>query len=149
MSGALPGNCFFPLWSRFAPQGPVAPEFTKTQVIFWWELRRPAYNMALFIVGLLSVVGMEFVMNAVIPLGEDAVEPLGLLAGIFVYGCLANVCYTLGWVFELAWRKQADAATARRMAIGAFRAGFLFSVVLTTAPLWWSFLFWITAKARG
>ena len=80
---------------------------TTGQVIRWWELRRLLYNLILFVVGVAAIAGMEWLMTKVIPLGEDAVEPMILVLGVLVYGFLANVCYTLGWVVEL-WGRKTD-----------------------------------------
>jgi hypothetical protein len=140
---------FFPLWKKFVPSGEESKEeLTTRRVILWWELRRPLYNLVLFVVGALAIAGMEWITNSMIPACEDAVEPLALLTGVVVYALLANACYTLGWVSELAWRRH-DPATARRMGVGAFRVGLLFSALLTTLPFWLACAFWIVKRAKG
>ena len=65
------------------------------QVIRWWELRRLLYNVVLLVVGVAAIAGMEWLMTKVIPLGEDAVEPMILVLGVVVYGVMVNLCYTL------------------------------------------------------
>jgi len=111
-------------------------------VVTWWELRRIVFNLLLLIVGLAAILGFEWIMNFAIPPGQDAEEPLGMLVGAFVYAVLANFCYTLGWVSELAWRKR-DPTRARRMGIGAYGLGLVFSVCLTTWPFWYACAFWV------
>jgi hypothetical protein len=64
---------------------------TTSQVIRWWELRRLLYNAVLLAVGLAAIVGVEWLMGRVIPLGEDAIEPMALLLGVIVYGIMVNL----------------------------------------------------------
>ncbi len=113
-----------------------ADTFTAMQV-FWWERRRILYNSLLLVIGLFSIAGMEYLLGAVVPLGEDAVEPAILFLGIALYGCMANVCYSLGWIVELSQRRN-DPLAARRRGRWMFRAGLLFSCVLTTAPFFFA-----------
>ena len=112
------------------------------QVIRWWELRRLLYNAILLIIGVTAILGFEFLMSKVIPLGEDAEEPMGLALGVVAYGFMANVCYTIGLVSELIGRKN-NPLLARERGQKMFRAGLLFSCVLTTAPFWYACLFYI------
>ena len=55
---------------------------TKGQVIRLWELRRLVYNAVLLVVGVAAIAGMEWLMTKVIPLGEDAIEPMLLFVGV-------------------------------------------------------------------
>ena len=64
---------------------------TTGQVIRWWELRRLFYNAVLFVIGVSSIMGMEWLMTKVIPLGEDAIEPMFLVLGFrggLVFSCI-------------------------------------------------------------
>ena len=112
------------------------------QVIRWWELRRLLYNALLLVIGIGAIVGFELLMEKAIPPGEDAEEPMGIALGVVAYGFMANVCYTAGWVSELISRK-ADPLLARKRGQKMFRAGLVFSCVLTTAPFWFACLFYI------
>ncbi len=111
--------------------------FSTRQVLLWWEWRRILYNALLLIVGMSSIAGMEWLLSPLIPLGDNAVEPMLLILGIAVYGLMANVCYTLGWIVELSSRKR-DATAARLRGRWMFRNGLLFSCVLTSLPLWFA-----------
>lgn len=125
-----------------AGEGTESADFLSTgQVIRWWELRRLLYNVVLLIVGVAAIAGMEWLMTKVIPLGEDAVEPMILVLGVLVYGVMANLCYTLGWVIELRGRK-ADPVSARRRGQWMFRVGLLFSCVPTSVPFWLACVYW-------
>ena len=45
---------------------------TAGRVILWWELRRLLYNAVLLVIGGATVVGYEWLMTKLIPLGEDS-----------------------------------------------------------------------------
>jgi hypothetical protein len=62
-------------------------------VVVWWEIRRIPYNLALLVVGLVSVASIEWVGGRLTRAGEDFVEPLFLLFGVIVYAILANICW--------------------------------------------------------
>ena len=119
---------------------------TVGQVILWWELRRILYNAVLLVIGVSSIAAMEIIMNDFLPKGEDAVEPLALVFGVVVYGFMANVCYTIGWITELLLRRG-DPERARQTGTLFFKLGFVASCVLTTFPLWIACLEWIAVKA--
>ena len=116
---------------------PEHPAFSTSQVILWWELRRLPYNGLLLIIGVLSIIGMERIISPVLPLGVDAVEPMLLVPGIALYGFMANLCYTMGWVLEL-WNRKRDSFAARERGLRMFRTGMFFSCVLTTLPFWFA-----------
>jgi len=116
------------------------------QVIRWWELRRIPYNAALLVIGGASIFGMEWLVSRVIPLGEDAVEPLALIAGVLLYGFIANLFYTLGWVVELFGRSNPE--LARKRGQWLFRAGMIFACLLTTLPFWFGLAYWFLNRAH-
>jgi len=115
---------------------------TTWEIIRWWEIRRIAYNGILFVIGIASILGMELLMSRVIPVGEDAVEPMGLALGVIMYAIVANLCYTLGWAVELGTR-IADGVAARSRSRKLFVAGLWFSCLLTTVPFWFGLVFWL------
>jgi MFS family permease len=120
---------------------------TNWQIIRWWELRRLLYNTILFAIGITSIFVMELLMEKVIPVGEDAIEPMALALGVVAYGIMANVCYTLGWIVELIGRRQHE-ARARLRAKKLFLMGLWFSCLLTSAPSWFGLVFWLTHRGR-
>lgn len=71
-------------------------------VILWWERRRFTYNVVIGLVGIMSVLLFtEFITSSGgLQPGQDAVEPIALLLAPFII----NICYTAGWVVELAIR---------------------------------------------
>ncbi len=118
---------------------------TVSEVIRWWEIRRILYNAVLFAIGILSILGMEWLMGKVIPIGNDAVEPFALALGVVIYGVIANLCYTAGWIVELAIRKGNE-DRARTIAKKLFLVGLWFSGLLTSTPFWFGLVFFLVHR---
>jgi hypothetical protein len=101
-------------------------------VIKWWESRRLPFNLAVGATGVFSWSAVQLILlmppdSGVIPLAPSLIIPI-------VYGVVANVCYTGGWMFELWFRRQ----FGREMEpVGptTFRYGFVFSIGLTLFPV--------------
>jgi hypothetical protein len=108
-----------------------APDIRRTPVsmLVWWESRRLAYNRAVGTAGLVTLAGF-LVLTPDRP-GPSWHELLGV---VLVYGVLANICYTGGWLVELlarrVWGREAP-----YMGPLLFREGLIFSVGLTLFPL--------------
>ena len=105
--------------------------------IGWWEARRIPFNL---IVGSAGILTCTFV--GVVGLGSEVLfdsefglpnPPLFALIGIIIYGLLANLSFSGGWLAELVirkiWPTEAD-----RFATISFSLGVIFSVLLTLAP---------------
>lgn len=119
---------------------------TTWEIIRWWEIRRILYNAILFAIGIASIIGMEWLMGKVIPVGEDAVEPFVLAVGVVAYGIMANLCYTLGWIAEVR-TSRADGVLARARGKKLFLAGLWLSCLLTSTPLWFGLVFWLVHRS--
>jgi hypothetical protein len=72
-----------------------------SEVILWWEMRRIPYNIIVCAVGLVSIFLMEVFGNAVVPPGEDFVEPMAMFLAVPLFLIAANLGYTLGWIVEI------------------------------------------------
>src|SRR5690348_5814002 len=98
------------------------------QIVRWWESRRLAYNAVVGGAGLVTL-GVTSVIEGLMR-GHWAVAPWQL---VIVYGVLANICYTLGPIAEIAVQRW-----LRRPVYGLgpalFRYGLVFSVGLTLIP---------------
>jgi hypothetical protein len=72
------------------------------RVIAWWELRRIPFNIIIGAYGIacLAVFFWAITTSGHLSPGEDAVEPMALMAAPFVI----NILYTLGWVVEIQLR---------------------------------------------
>lgn len=120
-----------PLFSR--PRPPERP----WDVISWWESRRLIYNVFVGAAGITS--GIIILMTGYITehlIGEAIGIPdssfLAIIA-VLLYGVMANICFTGGWILELLSRRLWG---TRAEAFGeiAFTWGLLGSVVLTLCP---------------
>jgi hypothetical protein len=100
----------------------------------WWETRRVPYNLIVGGAGILTCVVMAvFAAVGILFFNADFGSPLSGLIGILIYGIMANICFTFGWVAELvvrkAWPQQVD-----HFAIESFSLGLVVSVLLTLTP---------------
>lgn len=116
-----------------------SPLESAVQVVVWWEVRRPLYNLVVGGTGL-AVCGAYVLCVSIIGHLTGEAGDFGLpdppLFGILLitlYGILANVCYTGGWLAELAVR-SARGLEAGRFGEITFTLGLLFSVALTCLP---------------
>ena len=119
-----------------------AAEYTRNDIVRWWESRRLRFN---FYVGAVGVVTWLLVMiagSAAVKPGEDFEEPLEMIFGPFVYAFLANVCYTLGWITDTV-------SSQSRPRVGLYKAGVVFSVVLTALPGVWAVVAWLMTLITG
>jgi hypothetical protein len=114
---------------------------TAWEVIRWWEIRRILYNAVLLVIGIASIFGMEWLVDKTPNAAQDA-PALETGLSVIVYGIIANLCYSLGWLIEL-YRRGEDAVEARRRAKRLFLLGLGFSCLLTTTPFWLGFVFWL------
>ena len=97
--------------------------------------------------GIVAAAMFLLIGDAIVRPGEDFMEPLALLGMVLLYGFMANVCYTFGWVTELAWAKD-DPAKSQDFRVRAFRAGLVFSIALTTLPIWIATFIWVLYKIK-
>jgi hypothetical protein len=99
-------------------------------VIVWWEIRRVPFNLFLLFLGLVSVAVVMFAGEHHFGPNADFGNPF---FGVVLYALAANVCYTLGWVTELIWFRG-DSVRSEKIRPKIFRAGVIFSGVLTLLP---------------
>lgn len=97
----------FTAWLFTNPQEP----HSLWRVIAWWELRRIPFNL---IVGTYGALCFAVFLSAIttsghLQPGEDALEPLALLAAPFGI----NLLYTLGWLVEIPARLLVPGLSSR------------------------------------
>ncbi len=111
---------------------------TPASLLAWWESRRLTYNLFVGGAGLvtLAAVGLfEFLPPARHGMGRFWI-------GVLVYGALANVGYSLGWLAEMAMRAVwGDEAPYAGPAL--WRQGLAFSIGLTLLPIPLSIISWV------
>ena len=114
---------------------------TPLSTLRWWESRRLLFNKVVGATGLVTLAGVSvfFVLG---PGTMGGLSLLPMLAVSAAYGIAANVCYSLGWLAELAAR----AVWGRRAPdLGPllFRQGLIFSVGLTLFPVLLAAMLWV------
>lgn len=121
--------------SKFFDRAP-APGNT-WQVISWWEARRIPYNL---LVGVMGIVTCGLVVVTAVVTDHYLHEPIGLpnppviaLLVTILYGIMANICFTGGWVAEILVRKiwPQDGNAFGKI---SFALGLVFSIALTLLP---------------
>jgi len=137
-SQLLPVKILFRIFST-----PPEPRSTRG-IIAWWELRRILYNALMLVVGVVSLIVFFVAIDAAgLPPGEDAIEPMLLIVGVPFIAIAANVCYTLGWLVELAVR--ATGYKSRSLAPELFAIGTAFSIFVLSLPAaLWTFIWILT-----
>lgn len=110
----------------------------------WWESRRGLFNVAVGATGLVTLLVIRLI--AFIPPGVPM--PTGWLRPVIVYGILANVCYSFGWLVETVaqwvWGDR-----VRPLGPPLFRQGLAFSVGLTALPVLLVSLTWLLRVAAS
>jgi hypothetical protein len=101
-------------------------------IVAWWELRRIAFNTLVGAVGIVSfIVNLWLWTTYIQKPGED--DGFGPLVPVIVFGILANLFYTSGWIVEglsLVIRRHGSAEIGPRL----FKLGLGFSLVLASLP---------------
>jgi len=112
--------------------------------IVWWEIRRIPFNLLVLAVGFVTFLIVAFAGSRIVGPDADFGNPF---LGVILYAIVANLCYTLGWITELLW---AWGNTAQTEAIRpkVFRAGLIFSAVLTLLPAIVLPLIWVIQRPR-
>lgn len=108
---------------------PAPARRSARSILGWWEGRRLAYNAMVGTAGLVSL-GATDLMVAMPPGSNSGGIPL---VAVLVVGILANVCYSLGPMAELAIEKV---SRGRVLPTGPalYRMGLTFSVGLVMLP---------------
>jgi hypothetical protein len=108
----------------------------------WWEERRLIYNLILFIIGIITCVLVFGVGPLAVKPGEDFEEPFMLFIGPPIYAIMANLCYTMGPMIDVTFRKNGPR-------VWLFKAGLIFSMLLTAAPGIWAVIAWLITVHTG
>lgn len=115
---------------------------SRREIISWWELRRLRFNLYVGLVGVVSWFLVFIAGSEAAKPGVDFEEPIAMIVGPFLYAFLANVCYTFGWIADtISYR-----GTPRTR---LYKAGIIFSVVLTALPGMWALAAWLMSIITG
>jgi hypothetical protein len=104
-----------------------AAEYTRTDIVRWWEARRLHFNVYVGVVGIIAWFLVLIAGSAAVKPAEDFEEPLAMIVGPVIYVMVANACYTLGWIADVV-------SSQSRPRVGLYKAGVIFSVVITALP---------------
>jgi hypothetical protein len=115
---------------------------TRTDIIGWWESGRLRFNVYVGAVGIATWLLVFIAGSAAVRPGVDFEEPIAMIFGPFIYGFLANVFYTLGWIFDLAFYQG-------KPRVCLYKSGVIFSVVLTALPGIWAVIGWLYTIVSG
>ena len=101
-------------------------------VIAWWETRRLPFNVAIGATGLFTYAAVQLIL--LVPPRPMPIPLAPSLVIALVYGVLANVCYTGGWMAEL-WLRKSLGRDTETVGPTLFRYGFAFSAGFTLFPI--------------
>ena len=119
-----------------------AAEYSRTDIVRWWEARRLHFNVYVGVVGVITWFLVLIAGSAAVKPGEDFEEPLAMIFGPVMYAIIANACYTLGWITDTL-------SSQSRPRVGLYKAGVVFSVVLTALPGAWAVVAWLMTLITG
>jgi hypothetical protein len=115
---------------------------TRTDIVRWWESRRFRFNLYIGAVGLVTWFLVLIAGSAAVKPGVDFEEPIAMIFGPFVYALMANLCYTLGWVVDTVQFRGSPRTDL-------YKAGVVFSVILTALPGVWAVVAWLMTLITG
>ena len=115
---------------------------SQKEIIRWWESRRLRFNVLVGVVGAVTWILVMTAGSAAVKPGEDFEEPIMMIIGPPLYGLLANICFTFGWVVDVILYRGAPRQQL-------FRAGLVFSVILTALPGLWAGAAWLITIYTG
>ena len=107
-----------------------AAEYSRTAIVRWWEAHRLPFNVYVAVVGVTTWFLVLIAGSAAVKPSEDFEEPFAMILGPVMYAFIANACDTLGWIADTL-------SSQSRPRVGIYKAGVVFSVVLTALPGAW------------
>jgi hypothetical protein len=120
-------------WRFFSRHEPTPGSW---QIVAWWEARRIPYNLMVGATGIVTVALCLVTARCERFLGQPIWLPGSPMLAIFavpVYGLMANVCFTGGWVAEIVIAKVWPGESTAFGQI-SFCLGLVFSLLLTLLP---------------
>jgi hypothetical protein len=114
----------------------------RSKILGWWERRRIFFNLYVGLVGVVTWFLVLFAGSAAVKPGVDFEEPLAMVLGPFVYGFMANICYSCGPIIDLIFYRG-------RPRVNLFKLGLYFSLAFTALPGLWAVFSWLTTVVTG
>ena len=97
----------------------ITAPYSRRDLVKWWEARRLRFNLWVGSVGVVT----WFLASIVKPL----VKPGADLENMIIYGIMANLCFSLGWIVDTT-------LYCGRPRAALYKAGLIFSVIFTALP---------------
>lgn len=120
----------------------IPAPYTRRDLVKWWEARRLRFNLFVGSVGVVTWLLVLCVGSLAVKPGVDFEEPIMMIIGPIIYGVMANVCFSLGWIVDTTvYRGRPRAAL--------YKAGLIFSVILTALPGIWAIVAWCITLYTG
>jgi len=120
----------------------IPTPYSRRDLVKWWEARRFGYNLWVGSVGVITWLLVLIVGSMAVKPGEDFEEPIAMIIGPVIYGVMANVCFTFGWVLDTALYRG-------RPRVALYKTGLIFSVILTALPGIWAIVAWCITLYTG
>jgi hypothetical protein len=115
---------------------------SRGDLLKWWEARRLRYNLLVGAVGVVTWVLVLFVGSMAVKPGEDFEEPIMMIIGPIIYGVLANICFSFGWIVDAMFYRG-------RPRTFLYKTGLTFSMILTALPGIWAVVAWCITLYTG
>ena len=115
---------------------------SKREIWHWWQQRRFRYNRDVLLVGIVSWILVLVAGSAAVKPGEDFEEPIMMIFGPVLYAIFANLAYTAGPLYDMAFYQASPRKTL-------FKLGYIFSLVLTALPGAWAVVAWLYTVVSG
>lgn len=100
------------------------------KVLLWWEFRRLLYNFLLLILGIIALTILSLIVK---DLWTFFSPPLFFYLWVTVFIFLANIFYTVGWIFQLITRRSEN-RFIKKVTPNVFIYGLLFSFFIQLIP---------------
>jgi hypothetical protein len=120
----------------------LSAPYSRADIVRWWEARRLRYNLLVGSVGIVTWVLVLCVGSLAVKPGVDFEEPIMMIIGPIIYGVCANLCYSLGCIVDTLFYRG-------RPRNPLWKAGLIFSVVLTALPGIWAVIAWCITLYTG
>lgn len=120
----------------------ISPHYSRAEIVRWWEARRTRYNVVVGSVGIVTWLLVMCVGSMAVKPGVDFEEPIMMIIGPFIYAICANLCFTLGWIVDTSFYRG-------RPRNRLWKAGLIFSSVLTALPGIWAVIAWCITLYTG
>jgi len=103
-------------------------------VVLWWEIRRILYNIILLFSSFIALSLLSLIIKDLTPFFSP---PIFFFMAIAVFVLLANVFYSLGWVFQLIARNSSNRFIKKNIP-RIFIYGLIFSFLIQLIPSFWA-----------